>query len=273
MVTRKYKEGAVMREVFIFAILETAIFGTLILLFKTLLIFFPEKLEREKHLSVQFIGGVEENTPGSSPEKIFSPESFKAQTSSEVSLEGQLQSKRAVLTSLLEKQASISKGVGHVRHLNTLEDHRATLRNALEQAARRVVIVSPFLSVGAVKADRVSALIRSAVGRGVEVLVFTDRKLNLRKDGSINKASREGQVMLEAAGATVFVVDGIHNKTLCMDDKVIIEGSFNWLSAMRNKNHDHHRHENSMMVIGGDASRLITKQMRAMAQLALKVAA
>ena len=73
------------------------------------------------------------------------------------------------------------------------------MRNALENAFRRVVIVSPFLSAGAVKADNIDMLVRNAVGRGVEVLIFTDRNLNTGKDGSENPASHEGRAMLEDA--------------------------------------------------------------------------
>ena len=42
------------------------------------------------------------------------------------------------------------------------------------------------------------------------------------------------------------VLKGIHNKTLVVDDRLLVEGSFNWLSARRNK--DDARHECSILV-------------------------
>lgn len=258
-----------MKELFIYTIFVTAIFGVPVFLYKLMKKANPEweALEpiRPKGENILFICS----------ERFAQARSSEMQdlASNEDNRAEHIRSRRAVLARLLEAQASASDEISRVEHLRTLEDHRTTLRNALENAVRRVVIVSPFVSAGAVKADRVDALVRSAVDRGVEVLIFTDRSLNMRSDGTENLASLEGRVMLEDAGAQVFIVDRIHNKTLCIDHNVIIEGSFNWLSALRKKNHDHQRQENSMKLIGGDASRMITKEMRAMAQLALKIAA
>jgi phosphatidylserine/phosphatidylglycerophosphate/cardiolipin synthase-like enzyme len=253
-----------MKELFIYTILVAAIFGVPVFLYKLMQKANPdwEALEptRPKEENTLFICSERFAQARSSEMLVLASEDNRAE---------HIRSRRAVLTRLLEAQASASDEISRVEHLRTLEDHRTTLRNALEHAAKRVIIVSPFLSAGAVKADRVDALVRSAVDRGVEVLIFTDRSLNMRSDGTENLASLEGRVMLEDAGAQVFIADRIHNKTLCIDDNVIIEGSFNWLSALRKNNHDHQRQENSLKLIGGDASRMITQEMRAMAQLAL----
>lgn len=232
-----------MRELVIYTVLVSVMFGLPAYLFTLVLKYCPVKPEKATPLPVMAGREVIDSIPDAD-------------------------SRRAVLARLLEIQAVAGGEIGRVRHIRTLEDHRTTLRNALERAASRVVIVSPFLSAGAVKADKIDMLVRSAVGRGVEVLVFIDRALNMGDDGTENQASIEGRTLLEDAGAMVFNVDRIHNKTLCVDDSVIIEGSFNWLSALRNKNHAHQRQENSIMVTGGDAGRMIADELKALTRLA-----
>jgi hypothetical protein len=39
--------------------------------------------------------------------------------------------------------------------------------------------------------------------------------------------------LLRRSGAEVRVCHNVHSKIICIDDKVFIEGSFNWLSAER----------------------------------------
>jgi len=183
---------------------------------------------------------------------------------------GQKSGRNAILDRLLAINAPESSEAGTIRRLHSLEDHQAALRSAFVQAKERVVIVSPFISAGAIKADNVESLIRDAVGRGVEVDIFTDRTLNVDTDGSEKPASREGRLILERSGATVFLVERAHNKTLCIDNTSIIDGSFNWLSALRDKAHRHQRAERSMMLIGGGAGKMIAKEMDSIARSALR---
>lgn len=48
-----------------------------------------------------------------------------------------------------------------------------------------------------------------------------------------------------------------HLKTLIVDDEVITEGSFNWLSAVRDEESEFHNHEATLLVRGSAASTLI----------------
>ena len=66
-----------------------------------------------------------------------------------------------------------------VTRLATSDEHRAILREALQKAARRVVIVSPFITVPAITADGIHDLVRAAVLRGVTVSIYADDRLNL----------------------------------------------------------------------------------------------
>jgi hypothetical protein len=52
-------------------------------------------------------------------------------------------------------------------------------------------------------------------------------------------------------------VERIHNKTLAVDSHWIVEGSFNWLSAVRDQSHPWQRHEASLLCQGDQAARFI----------------
>lgn len=151
-----------------------------------------------------------------------------------------------------------------VRRISSLEEHRAILKEVLQTAKRRVLIVSPFITNSALKSDGIPGKVRSATGRGVSVSVFTDHKLNREDDGkgAIKRSAQEGIAGLLRAGASVTVVNGIHNKTLARDEDLIADGSFNWLSAVRTKGGVHQREERTMIVEGNEAKAMIEKEVK-----------
>ena len=55
----------------------------------------------------------------------------------------------------------------------------------------------------------------------------------------------------------MIVYKGIHNKTICVDDKLLIEGSFNWLSSVRDENSPYCRKETSVMLQGEGVNEMI----------------
>ncbi len=111
-----------------------------------------------------------------------------------------------------------------VKHVNSLEEHRGLLKQAFYIAKKRVFLVSPWITYNALVADNIELLIKSAVSRGVEVIIYTD--IN-------NMKCLESIEILERSGAAVRIVKNIHAKTLFVDSQLFIEGSFNWLSASR----------------------------------------
>lgn len=62
--------------------------------------------------------------------------------------------------------------------LSTTEEHVQTLRQAFEKARRRLLIVSPFISIHAIENDQLIPLIRHTVQRGVNVTIYTDSSLD-----------------------------------------------------------------------------------------------
>jgi phosphatidylserine/phosphatidylglycerophosphate/cardiolipin synthase-like enzyme len=53
-----------------------------------------------------------------------------------------------------------------------------------------------------------------------------------------------------------------HSKTLVIDQTVLIEGSFNWLSASRDDQSRYHRRERSLRYEGQDVGEVIAKIIR-----------
>lgn len=136
----------------------------------------------------------------------------------------------------------------------TLQEHRDALYAVLRSAKRDVVIVSPSISVRAIKHDALHKEIRRAVARGVRVRVFTDTLLDVeRETQTVREAAQEGRMELVRAGAELYVTDRIHNKSLTKDTDEIVEGSFNWLSAVRTENSRHQKHEVSWRFWGPGA--------------------
>lgn len=137
----------------------------------------------------------------------------------------------------------------HTSRIETLEAHRATLHDALTHAVERVLIVSPYISQTAICSDKIPNAIRSARAKNVRVVVVFDPDLN-RDGGSVRDSARQGIGLLKAAGAEVRNVVRVHNKTLAVDDKWIVEGSFNWLSAIRDSDSRYARQERSLRYEG-----------------------
>lgn len=127
--------------------------------------------------------------------------------------------------------------------VTTLEKHVAVLARAFESAQERLVIVSPYLRWRAVEADDICEKTAAAVARGVTVLIYVDDHFN--EDLTL-PAAAQAAAALRASGAVVKVCHNIHSKTICIDDRVLIEGSFNWLSAERSIP-DYRRLESSLI--------------------------
>lgn len=143
-----------------------------------------------------------------------------------------------------------------VCRLSTLEAHTDLLRHAFQTARRKVEIVSPYISIRALESDNLLPLILEAVKRGVEVVVYTDHYLD-KKDGVLRENAVKGRQALVENHVCLRILKGIHNKTLVVDDCLFAEGSFNWLSASRNKKDA--RYECSIQVYAPEATEYIEK--------------
>lgn len=145
-----------------------------------------------------------------------------------------------------------------IEHLHKLEDHRNILRDCIRTANHEVHIVSPFLSVVAIKADNLEEFFSEAIQRGVKIYVYTDENLNCNnKQPKINYL--KAKEVLNKLGVELFLMSRVHSKTLWMDSDVLIEGSFNWLSAVRESNNEWCRHETSLVYRGSEVNDMLIK--------------
>jgi hypothetical protein len=134
-----------------------------------------------------------------------------------------------------------------VQRLHRLSQHVNALRRAFSVASQEVVIVSPFVSIQAIDADALIPVIEDAVDAGVRVRIYTDKHLD-KVNGTLRQNAARGREALEEAGAELLVRNGIHNKALAVDDRLLVEGSFNWLSAVRDPNHRMYRRDVSHVI-------------------------
>ena len=122
-----------------------------------------------------------------------------------------------------------------VEFLSTLEEHQNILREAFEIADDRIVITSPFISELAINNDHIKQLIIDAIKRGVQIKVYTDDSLDADIAGNLKDHAEKGRSILMSLFCDFYVVHNIHAKTLIVDDKWMVSGSFNWLSASRDE--------------------------------------
>lgn len=119
-----------------------------------------------------------------------------------------------------------------IEQIISLEGHRKCLKDAILAAKKSAVIVSPFITYSAIKADDILRLIKSRADK-TEITIYTDNMMNKSRVEEFQKCIE----YLEEAGATVILVKRMHSKIIAIDDSIYINGSFNWLSASRDENY------------------------------------
>lgn len=117
----------------------------------------------------------------------------------------------------------------------TLEEHRAWFKSAFQKANNELWIVSPFVSHRALAADGVYDMVRMVVERKVRVVIMVDSIWVY--DNAFHYRARVLDAIknLVSVGAEVYGVPNVHAKIVMIDNLVLAEGSFNWLSAERTR--------------------------------------
>ena len=137
-------------------------------------------------------------------------------------------------------------------HISDLERHDEILVEACKRAIGELIIVSPFLSINAIS-NKLRVELKSAVRRGVVITVYCDAKLDCDKSGKRRENSKKALSLLKDMNIFIKIIDGIHSKSMIFETArgcVLIEGSFNWLSAVRDINSDYSRYEASILLVG-----------------------
>ncbi|CAM4424571.1 MAG: hypothetical protein LEGION0398_MBIBDBAK_01301 [Legionellaceae bacterium] len=143
-----------------------------------------------------------------------------------------------------------------IQQINSLDLHRYILKKSFMRAEYELNIVSPFLSISAIKSDSIPDLIKKHSIR-IPINIYSDPTLNKKNHIEFKQA----QEILKDSGANVYLVNNVHSKIITIDDCEIIEGSFNWLSASR-FNERYIREESSVIYSGKHVSRFIDEAMK-----------
>lgn len=145
-----------------------------------------------------------------------------------------------------------------LQRVATLEKHQSCITKILLDAKERVIIISPFISNYAIEHDEIIAKIMELKAKKpkAKIIVYTDHDLD-RHNGELKASSKKGRELLLQAGVELKILKGIHNKAIIMDNHVLIEGSFNWLSALRDKKNRYFRHEVSQIILEDEATKQI----------------
>ncbi|KAA1242594.1 AAA domain-containing protein [Aquimarina sp. RZ0] len=139
-----------------------------------------------------------------------------------------------------------------VTRIDTLESHRSCLKKVFRVARKELIVFSPFISINAIQKDEIEKHIKESVDKDVKVRIITDKTFDIDKQTQrLKPYSEKGRNAIENVGANLLIDNGIHNKTICVDDAILIEGSFNWLSATRDKKSPYHK-KNASVIIQGD---------------------
>ncbi|MDG3442580.1 AAA domain-containing protein [Nitrospirillum amazonense] len=146
-----------------------------------------------------------------------------------------------------------ARPLSDLERLSDLATHCSTLRQAITEVRERLLVISPYLSHAAIEADGLAPLLASRRG-GPKIVVAYDADLNSGAGQKLYPRAAKALEMLGAAGVELWALTGAHNKTLAVDDQWIVEGSFNWLSAVRQQDSIYHRHEVSLLYRGREAS-------------------
>lgn len=165
------------------------------------------------------------------------------------------------LTDVLFNTVASHENYTQAERIDDLDRHRDVLCHALANATEgeKIVISSPWITLSAIEEDGLAELVSKAVKeRGAQVQIIVDRDLSMRNRGHRGKEAID---LLRAAGAKVSPIQKMHNKTLIVGKSEIIEGSFNWLSAVRKAESQYKRYESSWRIIGTQAEESIQVAM------------
>jgi hypothetical protein len=106
------------------------------------------------------------------------------------------------------------------------EEIKDTFLSMLRGAQSEIVICSPYLSINALNKHGLLSTLESQIRSGTRILVITCASLARGKDYEIKALDALTQIK-----AHVIFRDKIHAKYVCIDNKEVLLGSFNWLSG------------------------------------------
>jgi len=133
-----------------------------------------------------------------------------------------------------------------LHYIHSLEAHRDFIFNAFKNAQFKIIIFCPFInSDSGYQHDFTKRLLKRTLSRRVHIYFIcrtNDYKLSDFQNYLAN--------LLQSPYMHLITMHDIHLKTVIVDDEMIAEGSFNWLSASREEDSPYHNHEVTLMLSG-----------------------
>jgi len=118
--------------------------------------------------------------------------------------------------------------------------------HSFQQARERIIIVSPWVTEPGFKQSGYLKSLVSALSRGIDIRVYFDpRKTFGSNDDVKNKTTKRA---INESKIKFIPIKSIHSKTIIVDDNIMTQGSFNWLSSVRNENSDYKYIETSIII-------------------------
>ncbi len=137
-------------------------------------------------------------------------------------------------------------------YLATLDAHRLFINSAFEIAKKTLTICCPFINpFSGFLTDLPPTLLAKTANRGVKIRLIC----NSADVYKLNKAY--GHLLKLHRNIEVVATEHLHQKTLTVDDDIIADGSFNWMSASRDEQSTYHNCELTMVYEGSKAKVLI----------------
>ena len=118
--------------------------------------------------------------------------------------------------------------------------------------AGKISIVSPWIVASTIERTGILPALAAARKRGAEIDVYVDPDLSSRLAHGGRANLEKVHAALDEAGIRLKKVRQLHSKILVADESLLSVGSFNWLSASRDRKYA--RHETSLVYRGAHLS-------------------
>lgn len=142
--------------------------------------------------------------------------------------------------------------------LRTPEGHGQLLEDVFAKAHEKVFICSPFIRLNKLQTTFTPQLLRCLKEKNVQVtLMMLPKPYNKDEVEQAQIFNVLNQLQKSHSNFSYVTQENIHAKTLIADEDFILEGSFNWLSAVADTDHEANNFEMSAAVRGPLAAAMI----------------
>ncbi|MFJ5366764.1 AAA domain-containing protein [Pectobacterium punjabense] len=142
------------------------------------------------------------------------------------------------LSFVYKKRPDLASSGAEIKSLHGSEEHDEFLLRTFKQVDKKVMVVSPWISLKRMEQTGFLSSMVEARERGIDILVVTDRDFNIEHHNRDVENEKKTQLLktlvhLQSSGIKTRLVNRVHSKIVIGDDNLLCVGSFNWFSASR----------------------------------------